>query len=87
MTLPVDTESYDYKFNKTLNEDVQLISDEYGEWDIKMVDGDYVNVTKISRAKVKKTTVLLRKTNPELLPNLRTFLPHLPLLFKLCLTR
>lgn len=48
MTLPVDTESYDYKFNKTLNEDVQLISDEYGEWDIKMVDGDYVNVTGVA---------------------------------------
>lgn len=45
MSLPVDTESYDYRFNKTLNEDVKLTSNEYGEWDIKIEDGDYVNVT------------------------------------------
>lgn len=48
MTLPIDTASYDYKFNKTLNEDVQLTSNEYGEWDIKMRDKDYVNVTGIT---------------------------------------
>ena len=45
MTLPVDTESYDYKFNKTLNEDVKLTGNEYGEFDITMDNGDYVNVT------------------------------------------
>ena len=45
MTLPVDTSSIDYKFNKTLNEDVELISDEYGAFDIHMENGDYVNVT------------------------------------------
>lgn len=45
MTLPVDTESYDYKFNKTLNMDVKLKTDEYGLFDIKMENGDYVNVT------------------------------------------
>ena len=45
MTLPVDTNSYDYKFNKTLNEDVKLVSDEYGKYDLDMDDNDYVNVT------------------------------------------
>ena len=45
MSLPVDTESYDYRFMKTLNEDVQLTSNEYGEWDIRVENGDYVNVT------------------------------------------
>ena len=45
MTLPVDTSSIDYKFNKTLNEDVELISDESGAFDIHMENGDYVNVT------------------------------------------
>lgn len=45
MTLPVDTQSYDYKFNKTLNEDVHLVSDEYGKFDLDMDNGDYINVT------------------------------------------
>lgn len=45
MTLPVDTTSYDYMYNKTLNEDVKLKSDEYGFFDIEMSNGDYVNVT------------------------------------------
>ena len=45
MTLPVDTTSYDYMYNKTLNEDVKLKSDEYGFFDIGMSNGDYVNVT------------------------------------------
>ena len=45
MTLPIDTTSYDYKFNKTLNEDVKLKSDEYGFFDLDMRNGDYINVT------------------------------------------
>jgi len=45
MTLPVDKDSYDYKFNKTLNEDVKLKSDEYGFFDLDMHNGDYINVT------------------------------------------
>ena len=45
MSLKVDTDSYDWKFLRTLNEDAQLTSNEYGEWDLKMQDGDYVNVT------------------------------------------
>lgn len=45
MTLPIDTTSYDYVNNKTLNEDVKLKSDEYGFFDLDMDNGDYVNVT------------------------------------------
>lgn len=45
MVLPVDVDSFDYRFNKTLNEDVRLKSDEYGKWDLDMCNGDYVNVT------------------------------------------
>ena len=43
--LPIDTSSYDYKFNKTLNEDVKLVSDEYGKYDLDMHNGDYINIT------------------------------------------
>lgn len=45
MTLPIDTTSEDYKYKKTLNEDVRLKSDEYGFFDLDMDNGDYVNVT------------------------------------------
>lgn len=45
MTLNVDTKSEDYCFNKTLNEDVQLISNRYGKYDLNFQNGDYVNVT------------------------------------------
>ena len=44
MTLPVDTESIGYRFYKTLNEDVRLTSNQYGEWDIDFKNGDWVNV-------------------------------------------
>ena len=43
--LPIDTSSYDYKFNKTLNEDVKLVSDEYGKYDLDIRNGDYINIT------------------------------------------
>lgn len=43
--IPVDTNSYDYKYNKTLNEDVKLKCDEYGDWDLDMDNGDYINTT------------------------------------------
>lgn len=46
--LHVDTSSYDYRFNKTLNEDVKLVSDEYGKWDLDMDNGDYINLTGIN---------------------------------------
>lgn len=46
MTLPVDFESDGYRFYKTLNEDVQVkpVSPTAQHWDIKMENGDYVNV-------------------------------------------
>lgn len=44
MTLTVDLESDDYRFYKTLNEDVQLMPDEFNQWDLQMENGDYVNV-------------------------------------------
>lgn len=49
MVLPIDYDSDDYKFYKTLNEDVQLkpVSDTSAHWDIQMSKGDYVNVTGI----------------------------------------
>ena len=45
--LPIDTDSYDYRFNKTLNEDVQVLPNDStaDHWDIQMSNGDYVNVT------------------------------------------
>ena len=43
--LPIDTSSYDYKFNKTLNEDVKLVSDGYGKYDLDIRNGDYTNIT------------------------------------------
>lgn len=45
MTIPLNTKSYDYKVYKTLNEDVQLIGNQYGRYDLNMQDKDYVNVT------------------------------------------
>jgi phage gp46-like protein len=51
MTLPIDTTSYDYMNNKTLNEDVKLKSDEYGLFDLDMDNGDYVNVTGLDSLK------------------------------------
>ena len=34
MVLPVDMESYSYRFYQNLNKDVKLKSDKYGRWDI-----------------------------------------------------
>ena len=45
LTLPVDTESAAYMFYTNLHEDVKLISNEYGEWDIDFKDDDWVNCT------------------------------------------
>ena len=43
--LPVNTDSIDYRFFKTLNEDIKLKPNEYGEWDMVFQEGDIVNVT------------------------------------------
>ncbi len=46
MTLPLDKESNDYKFYKTLNEDVKLVPVGKGEYyDIQFNNEDYVNVS------------------------------------------
>lgn len=47
MALTADIESEDYKFYKTLNEDVQLkpVSPTSKHFDIQMENGDYVNLT------------------------------------------
>lgn len=47
LPLPLDTESAAYRFYKTLHEDVRLVSNEYGEWDIDFKDDDWVNCTGI----------------------------------------
>lgn len=46
MVLPVDTESYNYRFYSNLNNDVKLESNEYGEWDIVFDNdlNDWVNI-------------------------------------------
>ena len=43
--LPTNPESIDERFFKTLNEDIKLKPNEYGEWDMVFKDGDIVNVT------------------------------------------
>lgn len=46
MTLPIDYESEDFKFYKTLNEDAELIPVDKGEYyDVNFKNGDYVNLT------------------------------------------
>ena len=42
--LPVDVENDEYRFYKTLNEDVQLKPNKYNRYDIQIENGDYVNV-------------------------------------------
>lgn len=49
--LPVNKDSFDFRFNKTLNEDVNLKCDEYGKWDLDIVNGDYVNTTGLDTLK------------------------------------
>lgn len=44
MALTVDVESEDYRFYKTLNEDVKLKPDDFNRWDLQMENGDYINV-------------------------------------------
>ena len=46
MVLPVDLDSDDYKFFRTLNEDVKIkrVSDISSHWDIQFDNFDYVNV-------------------------------------------
>lgn len=43
--LQTNPESIDERFFKTLNEDIKLKPNQYGEWDMVFKDGDIVNVT------------------------------------------
>ena len=43
--LPFDEDTIDSRFYKTLNEDIKLSPNQYGEWDMVFKDGDIVNVT------------------------------------------
>ena len=43
--LPINEDSIDNRFFKTLNEDMKLSPNEYGEWDMVFDNGDIVNVT------------------------------------------
>lgn len=43
--ISVDTDGLDYKFFKTLNEDVLLKPNMHNKYDIQIENGDYVNVT------------------------------------------
>lgn len=45
MTLPIDIESYNYRFYKNLNDDVKLESNEFNEWDIVFENDDWVNIS------------------------------------------
>ena len=46
MVMPVDKESDDYRFYKELNQDIQLVTDEYQiHYDIQFEAGDIVNLT------------------------------------------
>jgi phage gp46-like protein len=44
MTLPHDYKDINHRLYSTLNEDVQLKSDEYGRWDLDFFNGDIVYV-------------------------------------------
>ena len=42
--LPFDEDTIDSRFYKTLNEDIKLSPNQYGEWDMVFKDGDIVKV-------------------------------------------
>ena len=63
MTIPLDTKSYDYKIYKTLNEDVELISNQYGRYDLNMRDKDYVNVTGLNSLQNACVIAILTRYN------------------------
>ena len=47
MPIPIDETDKGYRFMKTLNEDIKLVSNEYGEYDMEFINGDIVNLTGI----------------------------------------
>lgn len=45
MPIPINENDKGYRFMKTLNEDIKLVSNKYGEYDMEFVNGDIVNLT------------------------------------------
>lgn len=45
VTLPLKLESEDFRFYKTLHEDVLLKPNTHNQWDVQFDNGDWVNVT------------------------------------------
>lgn len=45
MPIPIDENDKGYRYMKTLNEDIKLVSNKYGEYDMEFVNGDIVNLT------------------------------------------
>ena len=73
MVLPKDTEGYSYRFYKTLNEDVKLVSNEYGEWDIDFdnTNNDWINVSGFdSLVNACIIAVMTRFNEEEFIPSL-----------------
>lgn len=76
LTLPIDTESYSYRFYKTLNMDVKLKPNEYGEWDIVWDEytNDWVNIDGFeSLANACVIAIMTRWTEEEFLPPYEEF--------------
>ena len=47
MPIPIDENDKGYRYMKTLNEDIKLVSNKYGEYDMEFINGDIVNLTGI----------------------------------------
>ena len=45
MPIPINENDTGYRFFKTLNEDIKLVDNGYGEYDMEFVNGDIVNLT------------------------------------------
>ena len=45
MPIPINENDTGYRFFKTLNEDIKLVDNGYGEYDMEFTNGDIVNLT------------------------------------------
>lgn len=68
MTLP-ETNEIDNEFYKTLNEDIKLSPNEYGEWDMVFSDYDIVNATGLESL-ANAITILIMTRYGELKHNI-----------------
>ena len=75
MSLPIDYESDDFKFYKTLNEDVQLkvVSQKSQHYDIQMENGDYKNITGKSSLQNAIVIAILTRFNELNIPLYENF--------------